>query len=397
MNNYEDWSHFRNPLGEDSFSYASNTTSSNDNVEKVSSSSNENCEYSHEYLSEISRSISEDISNENQAVIIPSVLATGSNQNFKRCKNCKGRGHFSKDCKKPINSYGIIALRLIPKTNEDRTRLNQLYKNLTLFEYEEFKQSLDENEELDTHFFDWNDGRYLPPQVKLIKMLKHYMPFDHKFLLIQRKHSIDYEVIIRGKYKKYKLPLHIDRITDHEKEAILRNLDNFEDLWNELWHNKSSKNYEFEKNKAQKLFKNQNFVRMLLDKKSGQWLSPSWGFPKGRRYNNETDRQCAIREFMEETNLGRDDFKMVALSQFFEKYTGSNDTRYSHKYYLAIVRPGNDLERLGVDPTNTQQVGEIGDIGWFTFEEAFNMIRDYHVEKKRVLLQVNNIFQSIKN
>jgi 8-oxo-dGTP pyrophosphatase MutT (NUDIX family) len=175
-------------------------------------------------------------------------------------------------------------------------------------------------------------------------------------------------------------------------------LNNFEELWDELWHNKKSKNYEYEKTRSKKKFEDLDFPTLFKQIPHKPFKKPSWGFPKGRRYNNETDRQCAIREFMEETGLKRCDFKMVALSQFFEKYVGSNDAKYSHKYYLAIVKPNpGEFENIAVDPNNSQQTSEIGDIGWFNFEDATNLIRDYYEEKKKVLKRVNQIFENIKN
>ncbi len=43
-------------------------------------------------------------------------------------------------------------------------------------------------------------------------------------------------------------------------------------------------------------------------------------------------------------------------------------------------------------------MNEIGDIGWFTYDEAINIIRPYHTERKKILTElymyiINNILE----
>ncbi len=54
-------------------------------------------------------------------------------------------------------------------------------------------------------------------------------------------------------------------------------------------------------------------------------MEPEWGFPKGRRIRCESDLDCALREFNEETNIPQDSihvFKNIVLSETFR---GTND------------------------------------------------------------------------
>ena len=47
---------------------------------------------------------------------------------------------------------------------------------------------------------------------------------------------------------------------------------------------------------------------------------PEWGFPKGRKNENETNLDCAKREFIEETGLSNDDFIFSRLStRYFDE------------------------------------------------------------------------------
>jgi 8-oxo-dGTP pyrophosphatase MutT (NUDIX family) len=42
---------------------------------------------------------------------------------------------------------------------------------------------------------------------------------------------------------------------------------------------------------------------IILNEIKEYWDTPEWGFPKGKKNRNENDRECAIREFREETNI----------------------------------------------------------------------------------------------
>ena len=71
---------------------------------------------------------------------------------------------------------------------------------------------------------------------------------------------------------------------------------------------------------------------------------------------------------------------------------GSNLVNYRHIYYLARVY-NNDLE-IKIDETKKSQVTEIGSIGWYSYDKCSNMIREYNVEKKQMLAEVNQYILS---
>ena len=49
------------------------------------------------------------------------------------------------------------------------------------------------------------------------------------------------------------------------------------------------------------------------------------GIPKGRRNNHESNMDCAIREFTEETNIDKKNYKILNnLHCIQENYTGTN-------------------------------------------------------------------------
>ena len=48
-----------------------------------------------------------------------------------------------------------------------------------------------------------------------------------------------------------------------------------------------------------------------------------------------------------------------------------------------------------INPNNRDQIGEIRDIAWFKYEDAYNKIRDNNLDRKAVLKQVHRFL--IKN
>jgi hypothetical protein len=64
-----------------------------------------------------------------------------------------------------------------------------------------------------------------------------------------------------------------------------------------------------------------------------QWDEPEWGFPKGRRNNQEKDYETAVREFSEETGvISRYLRNIQNIYPFEENIMGSNYKSYKHKY-----------------------------------------------------------------
>jgi hypothetical protein len=66
------------------------------------------------------------------------------------------------------------------------------------------------------------------------------------------------------------------------------------------------------------------------------WIEAEWGFPKGRRNFQETDLNCAIREFEEETGFKRDTMTLIQnVLPFEEIFTGSN-YKSSQKHFVEV-------------------------------------------------------------
>ena len=276
------------------------------------------------------------------------------------CSNCNKLGHFFRECKEPVTSYGIIAYRIRqPSTSLEPAVLNNI-GNDTL-------------NGIDTK--------------------------NIEILMIQRKDTLGYVEFMRGKYtigdSHYLLSL-FNQMTISELERI--ETYDFETLWNALWNNQISRQYKQEYETALAKYTHLKSgsaetqgkaLQWYITHANREWVTPEWGFPKGRRGNRESEISCAAREFKEETGLSDDQFNLVKnLLPIEENFLGSNRIQYRHRYYLAYCKQSTEVL---LDTENAIMTREIGAIGWYSFEKAMNLIRPYNIEKRQVLSLVEQI------
>ncbi len=259
------------------------------------------------------------------------------------CSNCNGVGHLFKDCRNPIQSNGIIGVKVI-KNDESGA---QEGKNI------------------------------IGDEISL------------KYLLIERKNSIGYEAFIRAKFKPDELQTHLERMTNDEKERIKRKCENNENgmiaMYDEIAIQRNSKYVHKERKRAKDLYGTLD-INDLFENTKSQFESPGWEFPKGRRYTHENDLECAIREFEEETNLSPYQYTLLNWD-YYESFIGTNKKPYRNRYYVGIIHEG--VPDLHLDFENLNQITEIRDIGWFSIEEAIEKIRPYRKEKIKVLMKTD--------
>jgi 8-oxo-dGTP pyrophosphatase MutT (NUDIX family) len=209
----------------------------------------------------------------------------------------------------------------------------------------------------------------------------------YEYLLVQRKDSLGYVDFLRGKYNEY----NEYQLTNIILEMTVAEIDNiktkkYKELWDKLW-NKVNEKYEQKNEDKYNYIKEHK--RELLN--NNCWTEPEWGFPKGRRNFKEKDLECALREFEEETGYSKNNLKIIKnLNPFDEIFTGSNFKSYKHKYFLAKI----DYED-SINESNFQK-SEIGNMGWFSYEEAIQKIRDYNIEKIELLTCIHHLLQNNK-
>ena len=176
-------------------------------------------------------------------------------------------------------------------------------------------------------------------------------------------------------------------MTPEEKQIIIKN--DFDKIWDDLWRNTSRcKMYEKEYTRSKDKFSfiKINLMDILINTKEKYDIG-EWGFPKGRRNFMEKDIECAQREFNEETNLKDNEYILLdRIYPICEVFNGTNQVKYKHVYFMGT---SNISKKLEIND-NTSQMQEIGDIGWFNYEEIKKMIRPYHTERLRIIDDIIN-------
>jgi 8-oxo-dGTP pyrophosphatase MutT (NUDIX family) len=246
------------------------------------------------------------------------------------CGNCGKNGHIYKECKEPITSLGIIGYKIIN---------NKIY-----------------------------------------------------YILIERKNSYGFVEFVRGKYNKNNIKYlkHLfDEMTTFEIDLIFKG--NFDNIWESLWGPKKISLKILGDEYKNSLNKYNDFITIKDNFNiTPKWDGPEWGFPKGRRNINESNKNCAIREFCEETNLEKEQFKIRNdIFPISEIFVGSNNIRYKHIYYIAEC---NDLE-LNISKNNIHQKNEIRNIGWYNCQDSIELFRPYNIEKKNLLSKLDKIIK----
>ena len=310
----------------------------------------------------------------------------------KYCGNCGSQYHSYNNCTQPLTSYGLICFRPKKKYKIDNNKSNNTSSNNNFINNSSSNNGFINNSSSNNGFSNISNDLFLKNN--------GYNKIDYEILLVQRKFTIGYIEFLRGKYQttnfKY-LNKIINIMIDEEKLNILNKKD-FDVLRDELGMNKKNKLYVNEYEESKKKFnylKKKNLLDKLF-KVDDNWTETEWGIPKGRRNNYENNLECAIREFLEETGIKRNDliiYKNVIPLE--EIYTGINNMKYKHVYYLATIKnEENYMDNLQVDITNYEQFSEIRKIEWFNLQNSIDVIRPYYYSK---INTIKKAFQIINN
>lgn len=248
------------------------------------------------------------------------------------CNNCGMYGHISRNCNKPIRSYGVILIKDIEK--------------------------------------------------------------ESKIVLINRKDSVCYIDIVRGRYDidNYdKLKLLFSRITINEYNKLINYT--FENIWKEMWLI-STIIYNNEFINSKYLYLN---LCKIIDKFKDLpiYKETEWEIPKGKQNKNELYHVAAKRELEEETNINKEDYELIInISSINEKFIGEDDIEYENIYYIGICK--NDVN-IKINKENIDQINEIKNIGLYSKNESLQKIRHYNISKINIINKVFTFIDKYKN
>ena len=282
------------------------------------------------------------------------------------CVKCGNEGHVYKDCTEPISSFGIIAI------NRDGAVHNGPF--LTAH-----------TERCALHLGAAPDA----------------IPAAHvssgsdilQYLMVQRKDTMGYIDFIRGRWpendaaeKTRALTTYLEEMTCEERKRLRTH--DFESLWDMIWVNHTSRIYINEFMEARRKYQKLNLAR-LLGKTTCNWTQQEYGFPKGRKNRDESNLDCALREFKEETGYGRHQVRLLSLNPYEENFIGTNGIAYRHVYYMAeILTETGSAPKIPIEEIRKE--GEIANIAWLTYEQAHHIIRPYDTAKKALLSAIHS-------
>jgi ADP-ribose pyrophosphatase YjhB (NUDIX family) len=369
---------------------------------------------------------------------VPSSSRIVRNQN--NCNNCGKSGHLFHQCKMPITSIGIILFRIKPdspktlllangcvrtlppriSSSDDSASYEYLIirrkETLGYIDFMRGKYSIQnkdyimnmlkqmtnkEKQQLLSKTFDllwkniWgssaNSCQYVPLKNSLLPGLcdSHIPPpkvaiCSADDVKHQRHVSKGSETRSVGDSTQYGEDVKHQRHVTDLHEAPLRGADSNLNRYKSEEINSREKYYTLIN--GVKLYNDYYNLESLICESSvyQSWEEPEWGFPKGRRNNQENDFDCAVREFSEETGYSVD--KLVFLQNvapYEEIFTGSNYKSYKHKYFLMYMNYEDTLE------VGQYQTSEVSMIAWKTCEECIQCFRPYNLEKIRILKKVD--------
>jgi len=208
-----------------------------------------------------------------------------------------------------------------------------------------------------------------------------------KFLVIQRRDTLAFIQLLRfsNKLSDEEICQKISRITPKEAKRLLSHT--FEELWEDLFIDKSNRTYITERNKAR------NNYKLLLEKYKSEIELPKnndleWGIPKGRRKRKESGFDCSVREWQEETGFDVSKIQLINTRPFF----------YNLDYGFRAVcvecwlaRSEEILEPIYKKTKIRSFISEeVGDVKWISTKE----MRFLPSEIQEVLLEVEEFIDN---
>ncbi len=269
------------------------------------------------------------------------------------CEICFKQNHTMNDCDQMITSVGFICFKL------DEMIYDTFIKNIQNITY-------------------YNLSNIVMNNIHKFNQYNQYI----KFMLVNRRHSLNYIDFIRGKYNEndedYILNM-CSFMSIHEIDMIKTN--DFNTLWNNLWQkNAHKKKYNDEMNSSKHKF---NIIKKngIIDKIYSTYNMTEWEIPKGRKNFNETNINCAIREFKEETSITPNDYIILnCVDPIHDIFTGTNNKPYRHVFYLSLIN--NNINEINY------KSNEIDSVKWFKWSELNDIIRPYNSNKINTLTSI---------
>lgn len=216
-------------------------------------------------------------------------------------------------------------------------------------------------------------------------------PTDTSLLMIRRKDSMSFAEFMRGKYDPANTD-YVGRLIGNmtiSEQRMIADM-SFESTWKTLWGD-DHVNGDYLSSQAKF---GQLDRQTLVSQNPSVYDEPEWGFPKGRRVRGESDVDCAIREFGEETNIPREAYVVLKNIRLEETFEGLNGIVYRHIYFVALLK---NPEMVNLTQRFTpMQRREISGIAWKTFDECSELVRPHHVQRLEMIQELRSVVKTFE-
>jgi 8-oxo-dGTP pyrophosphatase MutT (NUDIX family) len=208
-------------------------------------------------------------------------------------------------------------------------------------------------------------------------------PDETRFLITKKRNTYEYISIIRGHWRDL---THLKKLYSEcsKNEQTLLLTKQFDVLWSDLWIRPPSTGClkgeltPSEVRVAMAKFRKRFFQLQALRPKLKEVTTHGnclWEFPKGRKDTpSESELECALREFQEETNIPSRHLTPPIRAQVAEEHRGSDKMFYKTVYFVLsidrVVIPSNSVRT----PLRVTLSEEAKVLRWATLEECKTLV-----------------------
>lgn len=243
------------------------------------------------------------------------------------------------------------------------------------------------------HFLIFVMCYYKKTDIEYLRYLLDNMSFAEKIDIISMQYSQMWYRICLNNPEKYFNITDVYKTNNFSKHPVKSRFSNVE--IHKLYYEKKSK---FEQNF---LSDNGIFLRKLVQQSSDAEII--WEIPKGGKnrilsktgYKLETDIDCAIREFYEETSISNEKFRILYDVEPVVDSFIDDKVRYTTIYHIATLRNPDEMFTPHIDFRNFDQITEVEQIKWVSLEEIrfFNLPKSVHDRLINLYIKIIKLYK----
>ena len=196
-----------------------------------------------------------------------------------------------------------------------------------------------------------------------------YSSDTRKFVIIQRKHSVEFLLYMKGLYRLTHLPFLLSSITSDEAQLISLSLDpdSFHHIYFDLLDlDESSYFYAITR-----MTESRDYIKTLLSSLDLSQNRLAWTWPKGRISFTGSEREppfsCAKREFEEEVEISLPPPLILSKTYIIETIQTLTGRSIESRYFFYVIPFEIPLSSPDSHP-------EVSDRKWVSFDECLSTL-----------------------